>query len=404
MRGSFAWIVFLCWLAPLAARAQDRDGDRLLDDLDLCPDAAEGPATLFPGDGCPDVDTDGDRIVDDHDVCPAEPETVNGFEDADGCADAEEVSLEELVDRLPFAAGSHELDYAALLALGPVASWLEAHPAAHLQIVGRSDGRGSAAQDDLLSMRRATAVRQGLVERGIESSRLTARALGTLPGDTHWLQARDRRVEVHVALDGAGRDSVDLSRFSGVHLGDAFVDLRIGSNARDTTATLHPMERGWRLTAYGARVIGDRLVLVLRGGGREVLVTLRVRGDRADGFIEVRSAGAVRRHAWTARHEPFFGHGMVVHAISRSRSEIQRCYELELQEEQTLTGRVAVTMTVLESGEVEGVRIVEDTLTPPRAALGACVVRVVDAFEFHPGPCGGSVSYTFPFVFEPQVE
>jgi hypothetical protein len=59
---------------------------------------------------------------------------------------------------------------------------------------------------------------------------------------------------------------------------------------------------------------------------------------------------------------------------------------------------------VLESGEVEGVRIVEDTLTPPRAALGACVVRVVDAFEFHPGPSGGSVSYTFPFVFEPQVE
>jgi hypothetical protein len=53
---------------------------------------------------------------------------------------------------------------------------------------------------------------------------------------------------------------------------------------------------------------------------------------------------------------------------------------------------------------VEGVRIVEDTLTPPRAALGACVVRVVDAFEFHPGPSGGSVSYTFPFVFEPQVE
>jgi hypothetical protein len=73
MRGSFVCLVFLCLLAPLAARAQDRDGDRLLDDLDLCPDAAEGPATLFPGDGCPDVDTDGDRIVDDHDVCPAEP-------------------------------------------------------------------------------------------------------------------------------------------------------------------------------------------------------------------------------------------------------------------------------------------------------------------------------------------
>jgi hypothetical protein len=146
------------------------------------------------------------------------------------------------------------------------------------------------------------------------------------------------------------------------------------------------------------------LVLVLGGGGREVLVTLRVRGDRADGFIEVRFAGAVRRHAWTARYEPLFGEGMVVDAISRSRSEIQRCYELELHEEHSLAGRIAVVMTVLESGEVEGVRIVEDTLTPPRAALRACVVRVVDGFEFHPGPSGRSVSYTFPFVFEPQDE
>lgn len=72
----------------LPARAQDRDGDRVLDAVDLCPDAREGTDALFPADGCPDTDGDHDHIVDDYDTCPMQPETVNGFRDLDGCPDA----------------------------------------------------------------------------------------------------------------------------------------------------------------------------------------------------------------------------------------------------------------------------------------------------------------------------
>lgn len=72
--------------APVAA--QDRDGDRVVDALDLCPDAREGDGALFRGDGCPDTDGDHDGIVDDYDVCPTAPETVNGFLDLDGCPDS----------------------------------------------------------------------------------------------------------------------------------------------------------------------------------------------------------------------------------------------------------------------------------------------------------------------------
>jgi TonB family protein len=404
MRGSFAWIVFLCWLAPLAARAQDRDGDRLLDDLDLCPDAAEGPATLFPGDGCPDVDTDGDRIVDDHDVCPAEPETVNGFEDADGCADTEGASVQVLADRIHFATGSHELDGAARIEVRRVAAWLEAHPEAlHVQIIGRADARGSAARNDLLSLHRAQSVESALVERGIAATRLTARGFGALPGDTVEARAENRRVELHVALAGREPDGAALARFRGDYDG-APVMLRVGASTREVTVTLHPIEQGVHLMAYASRVVGDRLVLLLAGADREMTITLRLVERGAIGVIETRRGATVERATWSARHEPPFDQSVVVQRITRDRSMIQACYQRELEQEPTLTGRLVVTMTVLESGEVEGVRIVEDTLTPPRAALGACVVRVVDAFEFHPGPSGGSVSYTFPFVFEPQVE
>ncbi|MFO0683620.1 MAG: AgmX/PglI C-terminal domain-containing protein [Sandaracinus sp.] len=68
--------------------AGDRDGDRIPDASDLCPDVAEREARAFPGDGCPDTDGDRDGVVDDYDACPSAPETVNGSRDLDGCPDA----------------------------------------------------------------------------------------------------------------------------------------------------------------------------------------------------------------------------------------------------------------------------------------------------------------------------
>lgn len=95
-----------------------------------------------------------------------------------------------------------------------------------------------------------------------------------------------------------------------------------------------------------------------------------------------------------------FDQGAVVRMISQRRSAIQACYERELRQNPTLQGRVAVTMTIQESGSVSGVRAAENTTGSD--AVASCVIRVVQGFRFTPGPEGGSVVYTFPFVFEPQ--
>ena len=87
MRSSFALALLACSSISIA-HAQDRDGDRVPDAVDLCPDAREGESTAFPGDGCPDTDGDRDGIVDDYDSCPSQPETRNGFHDLDGCPDS----------------------------------------------------------------------------------------------------------------------------------------------------------------------------------------------------------------------------------------------------------------------------------------------------------------------------
>jgi TonB family protein len=96
-----------------------------------------------------------------------------------------------------------------------------------------------------------------------------------------------------------------------------------------------------------------------------------------------------------------FDQQVVVRMITTRRSAIQACYERELRAAPTLSGRISVQMTIQESGSVSGVHVTDNTMAGGDA-VGACVVRVIQGFRFNPGPDGGSVSFTFPFVFEPQ--
>jgi outer membrane protein OmpA-like peptidoglycan-associated protein len=63
----------------------DRDGDRIKDDVDQCPDDPEDYDEFEDDDGCPEPDNDRDGILDVDDQCPNQPEDKDGFEDEDGC-------------------------------------------------------------------------------------------------------------------------------------------------------------------------------------------------------------------------------------------------------------------------------------------------------------------------------
>ncbi|AKF06445.1 AgmX/PglI C-terminal domain-containing protein [Sandaracinus amylolyticus] len=91
---------------------------------------------------------------------------------------------------------------------------------------------------------------------------------------------------------------------------------------------------------------------------------------------------------------------VVIRMIQTRQSAIRACYERELRADPTLSGRVKISLTIQETGSVTGVRVVENTIGSD--SVGSCVTRVVQGFRFNPGPEGGSVTYQFPFVFEPQ--
>lgn len=82
--------------------------------------------------------------------------------------------------------------------------------------------------------------------------------------------------------------------------------------------------------------------------------------------------------------------------VNQALGGIKRCYERQLRNTPTLRGRIGVTFTVTGAGTVSGAHTT-DSFDP---TVGSCVVGVVSRLRF-PEPEGGSVTFAFPFVFEP---
>jgi outer membrane protein OmpA-like peptidoglycan-associated protein len=163
-------------VAPDGCPIRDRDRDGFPDDVDACPDE--------PGvdpDGCPLGDRDGDGILDRDDQCPDDPETFNGFEDTDGCPDEvpEEVQrFTGVIQGINFDTNRATIRPDSHRVLDEAVEVLKRHPTIRLEIVGHTDSTGRVDRNMELSRERATAVRQYLVDRGIEGDRLVARGAG----------------------------------------------------------------------------------------------------------------------------------------------------------------------------------------------------------------------------------
>ncbi len=183
----------------------DNDGDLLVDVIDKCPDQAETINGYMDEDGCPDADTDGDGIPDERDRCPNEAETMNGYQDEDGCPDDQQLTQTEhsgasmILQGVTFASGKAVLTEESLPILDETANGLILEPAAVIEIRGHTDNVGSASANQLLSERRAEAVRQYLIKKGVDGQRITALGFGQrypiASNKTADGRAQNRRIE-----------------------------------------------------------------------------------------------------------------------------------------------------------------------------------------------------------------
>ncbi|ARV16132.1 OmpA family protein [Polaribacter sp. SA4-12] len=177
----------------------DTDGDGVVDKDDKCASIA-GPAANA---GCPWPDTDGDSILDKDDKCP----NVAGVASEGGCP--EKVITKEASAAIAFTAksilfntGRSSFKSGVTKQLDAIVAIMNKNPRATFAIGGHTDSSGSASVNLNISNKRAIAVRDYLVRKGVDATRLEAKGFGEgFPVDSNKTRAgraNNRRVEIKV--------------------------------------------------------------------------------------------------------------------------------------------------------------------------------------------------------------
>jgi len=175
----------------------DTDGDGINDEMDKCP-TVKGVARY---QGCPIPDTDNDGVNDEEDKCPTRPGPASN----QGCP----VIAKEVIEKVNMAAknvffstGSYKLLPKSFKSLNDVASILKADESLMIDIDGYTDSQGSDELNQTLSENRAKSVKDYLVSKGIDESRLKSTGYGeTNPiadNKTAAGRAKNRRTEMTI--------------------------------------------------------------------------------------------------------------------------------------------------------------------------------------------------------------
>jgi len=155
----------------------DSDKDGITDEDDKCP-TVFGVARY---QGCPVPDTDGDGTNDEDDKCVTIPGPADNF----GCpVITEEVKkkVNTAAKNILFITGSAKLQTSSYKGLNDVILIMKDNPAMSLAIDGHTDNVGSDELNQKLSDNRAAAVKNYLVSKGIDESRIASTGHGeTMP-------------------------------------------------------------------------------------------------------------------------------------------------------------------------------------------------------------------------------
>lgn len=186
----------------LLSEKMDRDGDRVADALDRCPDTPRG--VQVDENGCPQ-DRDKDGVADFRDHCPGT--AAGAAVDANGCPPVVATKSAEVTDAgtwlykdIQFENNKADLKRTSYGTLNEISSALRTQPKLIIEIQGHTDGSGARSYNLTLSRHRAQSVKTYLETRGIDPTRMTVRGYGPdrpiASNASEEGRARNRRVEI----------------------------------------------------------------------------------------------------------------------------------------------------------------------------------------------------------------
>lgn len=177
----------------------DKDMDGVANDIDKCPDTPKG--TVVGAKGCSlEIDSDQDGVLDERDQCADTPLTDKV--DAIGCSVFEEVEVRETLQVL-FGNNSDVIQNPSDPKFQEFADFMNRFPNTQTAIEGHASAPGAADYNMSLSLKRARAVRQLLIDNyGIDASRLSAEGFGETQlldtSNTKEANRINRRIEARV--------------------------------------------------------------------------------------------------------------------------------------------------------------------------------------------------------------
>lgn len=197
----------------------DRDGDRVADVEDYCPDVFGVPPR-----GCPQVcldDNDADGLANPEDRCPEQPETRNGFEDGDGCPDEVPPELDQLagvMEGITFDTDQDTIKAESQPRIDNAVEVMKKYDDLRVEVIGHTDASGGYRHNVELSRRRAESVKRAMVEHGIDPTRIETRGAGPDEpidtNDTPAGRARNRRIEFRI-LEASGGAEISTNPSDG---------------------------------------------------------------------------------------------------------------------------------------------------------------------------------------------
>lgn len=187
------------------ACSEDIDGDGIIDTKDNCPTVPNPDQADLDGDGIGDAcdeDRDGDGFLNDVDKCPDVPGEDQGCPKQPSLVVITETHI-EIAEQIQFELNKHTITGArSFEILRQVGDILKENPTIRVRVEGHTDSQGSEKYNLRLSDGRAKAVREWLVNYGIDPSRMTAEGRGeSEPIDTNATaegRQRNRRVEFDI--------------------------------------------------------------------------------------------------------------------------------------------------------------------------------------------------------------
>ena len=182
----------------------DSDADGVPDGIDQCANTPSG--AHVDARGCP-IDSDSDGVPDGIDQCPDTP--AGTVVTPTGCSQSVAEKTAELkstgmirLGNINFATGKATLTPDSYPVLDDVAQVLRSYPQLQIEIGGHTDSKGSASSNQKLSQKRAQAVHDYLVSKGLPDAQLSAKGYGEskpiAPNKTASDMAKNRRVEFKV--------------------------------------------------------------------------------------------------------------------------------------------------------------------------------------------------------------